>query len=44
MEKNKIEVIKGIDNDTITISVASTTEHEATISGNIVHYTIETIT
>ncbi|KAK0094450.1 hypothetical protein PV326_010858, partial [Microctonus aethiopoides] len=32
MEKNKIEVIKGVDNDTITISVASTTEHEATIS------------
>lgn len=33
MEKHEVEVVKGPTGETITISVASTTEHEATLTG-----------
>ena len=33
LEKHSVEVVKGSGGETITISVASTTEHEATLSG-----------
>lgn len=34
LEKQNIQVIQG-DNETITISVASTTSHEAILTGNL---------
>ncbi|XP_034942777.1 obscurin isoform X3 [Chelonus insularis] len=44
LEKKNIELIKGKDGDTITISVASVTEHEATISGPDERHTISKLT
>lgn len=35
LEKQNIQVIQG-DNETITISVASTTSHEAILTGNLI--------
>lgn len=40
LEKQNIQVIQG-DNETITISVASTTSHEAILTGNFTYTTLE---
>lgn len=37
VEKHEVEVVKGPAGETITISVASTTEHEATLTGIFLH-------
>ncbi|XP_031784412.1 obscurin isoform X6 [Nasonia vitripennis] len=44
VEKHKVEVCKGSNGETITVSVSSTTEHEATMTGPNEKHTISKMT
>jgi len=42
LEKQNIQIVQG-DNETITISVASTTSHEALLTGNSAYITLNVL-